>query len=136
MKEKKFLRNKWQLEYPAYALIGCGILSIILALSSGKTFLITSAIMPTVLGCLFFVAKNIPVASFQTEHLELKLAPLAAKTFIRYDKIESIGVEEKKIIIKIADKKKQLKLPVSLFRAEDREAVKEVFRSLNIRGNV
>lgn len=136
MENKNFLRNKWHLDYLAYALISVGILSVILALSTGKTFLISNSIIPTVIGCVFFAVKNIPVVSFQENHLELKLAPLAAKKFIRYDNIESIEVEEKRIIITIADKKRPLKLPVGIFRPEDRETAKETFNNLNIKGNV
>ncbi len=136
MNKKDFSRNPWHLEYLSYALIAVGILSTVIALSTGKTFLINNAILPTILGIVFFVVRKAPIASFKEDHLELKLAPLAAKTFIRYDKINAIEVEEKKIIIDIADKKKPLKLPVSLFRAEDREPAKQAFSNLKTKGNV
>jgi hypothetical protein len=60
--------------------------------------------------------------------LEFKLAPLASLTLLRYEEIQNITNDNKKLLLTVNNKTKPIKLPKSFFNEEDFYEIEELLQ--------
>lgn len=83
----------------------------------------------------YFLHKNKPLLTLFENHFELRLAPLAGLQIYKYSDLERIESDKKQILIFIAGEKKEVKIPLSNFSAEERgEIIQLLEEKLKNRG--
>jgi hypothetical protein len=81
-----------------------------------------------IFGLLMLATKKRPIVTIRDTHLEFKLAPLASLTLLRYEEIQNITNDNKKLLLTVNNKTKPIKLPKSFFNEEDFYEIEELLQ--------
>lgn len=110
-----------------WAYLTLGIMSIVIEFSI--KFFVSSA--PSMVGAaggmliiLFFLHRKIKVVQVFPDHFIFQNAALTSPQVIRYADIEQVKSNKKQVLLRTKIRKKPVKIPLSLFNANDRDEVR------------
>lgn len=86
----------------------------------------TSFALPMIAGGMFTAFGKTSLLTFNPKHIEVKLAPVSSRVFLKNTDFKSVTVTKKKIIIE-SSVRKPLKIPLNLFEESDQSKITSLF---------